>query len=92
VYTLGLVVQKRDGHLVIRSLYPSIGDVSTRTRMIGWHLLAIRRANGTILDVVERHADDVWELIRSSTGPLESDQLVNLELLNGVTFERRTVD
>jgi len=58
---------------------------------LGWHLTAIVGADGSVHDLVEMHREDVYDMIRSALGPLGAVTDVTLELLNPVTFERKTV-
>ncbi len=90
-YRPGLVFQPRAGRLTITSIDPSLRDRETERRLLTWQLLAVRRVDGTVLDVVEMHPDDFYDMIRWPTGPLESDTEILLELFNPVTYERATV-
>lgn len=90
-YNLGVGLRRRAGHFVITSLHPSLRDSTTQTKLVGWSLLAIRRLDGSTFDLVEMHPDDLHHMIRSSSGSLESDTEIILELLNPVTYERVTM-
>jgi carboxyl-terminal processing protease len=90
-YNLGLILRQRAGQFVITSLHPSLRDTTTENELVGWSLIAIRRLNGTTLDLVEMHPDDLHQMIRSPSGSLESDTEIILELQNPVTYERVTM-
>ena len=90
-YRLGLRFRQRAGRFTITWLHPSLRGLTPQSKLVGWHLIAIRRRDGTTLDVVEMHPDDFWHMIRSASGPLKSDTRIILELINPVTHQRRTV-
>lgn len=60
-------------------------------KLVGQQLLAIRRTNGEIFDLVGLPENELWHLIRRLDGPLAMDTEVILELLDPVTLERMSV-
>ena len=90
-YSLGLALRQKRGQFVVEGAMPRWRLPHAYRSILGWNLIAIRRENGTILDVVEMHGHDLYQLIRSPMGPLEQDTVVILELMNPVTWERRAI-
>ena len=87
--TLGLGLRESRGEFVITSMHASLYDPAAVRDLIGWHLLAIRQIDGPTYDLVEADPLDLSNLIRF--GPLGNDSEVILELLNPVTFERKSI-
>jgi carboxyl-terminal processing protease len=90
-FRLGIHVRQRAGSFVIESLAAEYHGSRLFFDLIGWHLLAIRRADGTIFDLVETHPDDYYILVLSPSGPLGSDSEVILELVQPTTGQRMSL-
>jgi carboxyl-terminal processing protease len=90
-YRLGLHVRQRAGELAIA--YMPMGSYASPLSfgLIGWNLMAIRRIDGTILDLVEMHLEDYLTVVISPTGPLGTDAEVILELVQPTTGERMSL-
>ena len=87
-YTFGTGLRQQRGYVVINSVRPELQDATTRDSLVGWRLIAIRRLDGTIIDLVEMHLEDVVDIIRSPSSQLDSDTEVILELMHPVTLKR----
>jgi carboxyl-terminal processing protease len=89
-YEMDVWFQEKNGRLLLRkSLWrkiPAVWHV-----LEGFELIAIRRPDGRVLDVVEMPADEVDRLIRWVGRPLEDEKEVILELMKPNTFERLAV-
>jgi carboxyl-terminal processing protease len=90
-YHLGLDLRQRAGWFMITSLHPSLRNLRTQSKLVGWNLIAIRRLDGTTFDLVEVHPVDLGDMITRSFHPLKSDTEIILELMNPVTYERLTM-
>ena len=90
-FTLGIALRPKAGQFVIDWVRESLHN-SAKESILGWHLLAIRRIDGTTIDLVEMHYADAINLIRWTSGPFQRDTSVILELVNPVTYERRSVE
>ncbi len=90
-FTLGIALRRKAGQFVIDWVRESLHN-SAKESILGWHLLAIRRIDGTTIDLVEMHYADAINLIRWTSGPFQRDASVTLELINPVTYERRSVE
>jgi hypothetical protein len=88
-YTLGLGFGLSRGEFVITSAPPALSGQAAVHELIGWRLLAIRGIDGPTYDLVERDPLDFAELIQF--GPLGRQTQVILELVNPVTFERKSL-
>lgn len=82
--TLGLRFRQEAGRLSIESIHPTLRSSTNQAEIVGWSLIAVRRMDGTIIDLVERHSID-WSSV------LQSDAEVILELQDPVTSKRRSV-
>ena len=87
-HSLGLVFRQCAGQFVIASFHPALHDAAAQHKLLGWAVIAIRRSNGDVLDVVEMHPDDFSHMIRFASDFQKSDTAVILELLNPETYER----
>ena len=90
-YTLGLKLRRDCGRVMIESIHPSLRTLSNHELLVGWSLIAVRRVDGPIIDLVEMHDDDWVNIIHEPGGPLESDREIILELRDPVTWKRRSV-
>lgn len=87
--TLGLRLQQSEGRILIAGLNPAIANADNEW-LVGWHVLAISRTNGSTFDLVEISLDEVAQMIMSGTKTLDSDSEVILEVFNPITLERRS--
>lgn len=90
-YNPGFQLQQRGGQWAIVSVRQALRDPKTDYLLLGWNLMAIRRTDGILFDVVESDPEYLFGLIQQPKGPLESDSDVILELINPVTLKRATV-
>ncbi len=88
-YSLGLGLRESRGELVVASVNPRLSDWATTRKLVGWHLLAVRRVNGPVYDLVEPDPVELSTLIQH--GPLENDTEVILELMHPTSFVRKSL-
>lgn len=87
-YTLGLYMRETLGEHVIASLHPALSRSVDADKLIGWHVLAIRRIDGPTFDLVEMDPVDLSFLLMFGLG---RDTEVILELISPATLRRRTI-
>jgi len=93
-YGLGIRLRDNGGFFVISAVgVRSVAATDRTLSFIGWELIAIKRTDGTILDLVETlPRETAFQIIRSPIGPLNSDKRVVLELLHPVTLQRKSLE
>ena len=90
-WSAGLRFREAHGRLVLGEISSPLNEAEARA-VVGWELLAIRRYDGSVYDVVEMPLYEVIDVFQSILGPLKKDERVILELLDPVTHERRSVE
>ena len=76
---------------ILISTIPGLSRQRTQ-KLLGQELLAIRRINGQIIDVVGMPSQEFYfDLVHKFQGPLEQDTTVILELLDPLTLERMSL-
>lgn len=91
IYRLGLVLSHTAGRFVITSVDPALFSRTAQKSLSGWSVVAIRRIDGPIIDVVEMPPFEFWFMIRHPSGPLGTETDIILELFNSDTLERRSL-
>ena len=89
-YEMGLRLEEVRGALVIKDVDPAWHALARHEHLVGWNLIAIRRTNGEVVDLVEMTLVKALEVAKYVGGPLEDDKEVYLELLHPVTLQRRS--
>ena len=87
----GLRFREAHGRILLGEISSPLNEAEARA-VVGWELLAIRRSDGCVYDVVEMPLYEVIDAFQSIFGPLKKDERVILELLDPVTLQRRSVE
>ena len=91
-YLLGMSLRYERGRYLIEGIHPSLRTDDSFS-LLGWDLMAVRRTDGELIDLVERQPRyKLFEIIASPIGPLESDDRITLELRHPVMLARRSIE
>ena len=85
-FSFDVKIQYREGLRFVYALPHHPWELEQR--LVGYQLLAVRRIDGPMYDVVGMDLNEYWKLAHRIDGPFAEDKAIILELLNLVTLER----